>query len=48
MKNLILSLNEIEKEIENCEKDSQFYKELIRKREVIETMIYLIMKNDQK
>lgn len=48
MKNLLLSLNKIEKEIENCEKGSQIYKELIRKREIIETMIYLIMKNDQK
>ncbi len=48
MKNLLLSLSKIEKEIVNCEKESQVQKELLRKREIIETMIYIIMKNDQK
>ena len=45
-KNLINLLNIIEDNIETCKDDFQ-KKELIKKREIIETMIYLIMKNDQ-
>lgn len=45
MKNLIKMLNIIDDEISIC-KDSQ-KQELLRKRNIIETMIYLIMKNEQ-
>lgn len=47
MKNLFCYLKLIEKEISTCDKESQRYKELLRKREIIESMIFLIMKNDQ-
>lgn len=46
MKNLIKLLNIIDDEISIC-KDSH-KQELLRKRSIIETMIYLMIKNDQK
>lgn len=48
MKNLIKYLNVIEEEIENCDKKSERYQFLLRRRDVVEGVIYLIMKNDQR
>ena len=47
MKSLLNYLKILEEEITGCNKQSQKYKELLRKREVVESMIFLIMKNDQ-
>ena len=47
MKCLLDYLKIIEKEIVECGKQSKKHKELLRKRDVIENMIFLVMKNDQ-
>lgn len=43
MKNLIKYLNLIEKEIENCDKKSDRYHFLLRRRDVVEGMIFIMM-----
>ena len=43
MKNLIKYLNVIEEEIKNCDKKSERYQFLLRRRDVVEGVIFIMM-----